>query len=240
MSSALIDAEAFAASVRFTAVHGTGTPLGDPIEVGALGAALGSARTEASPLILGSNKASTVKNTMAVPFVLVSPHMFCPTCFSPHDSGTWTGLLADGTCICDFSILAFFAHSGVLWPHRGHGRHHWRPASGERVTTGRRAWHRQPEGDQPLRVGRRGGLGHTAGHKSRAATSDRSCDWHVGGTPPRVCQVESLWIFLCCTIYSPFLKPLVRSYITSLPNPSRKISSLVLHTPQWTTSGIPQ
>jgi acyl transferase domain-containing protein len=41
--------------VSYVAVHGTGTPLGDPIEVGALGAALAAPR--ASRLTLGSNKA---------------------------------------------------------------------------------------------------------------------------------------------------------------------------------------
>ena len=53
---ALGTAGASAAAVNFVAVHGTGTPLGDPIEVGALGAALGTGRSEASQLILGSSK----------------------------------------------------------------------------------------------------------------------------------------------------------------------------------------
>ena len=56
VSAALMDAKAVPMSVRFVAVHGTGTPLGDPIEVGALGAALGPGRTEASQITLGSNK----------------------------------------------------------------------------------------------------------------------------------------------------------------------------------------
>ena len=41
------------------AVHGTGTPLGDPIEVGALAGALGSnpgASSTVSRLMIGSNK----------------------------------------------------------------------------------------------------------------------------------------------------------------------------------------
>ncbi len=44
------------ADVHFLAVHGTGTPLGDPIEVGALGAALGTGQTAVSQLVLGSSK----------------------------------------------------------------------------------------------------------------------------------------------------------------------------------------
>ena len=43
-----------AADVSYVAVHGTGTPLGDPIEVGALGAALASRSTPG--LAIGSVK----------------------------------------------------------------------------------------------------------------------------------------------------------------------------------------
>jgi 3-oxoacyl-(acyl-carrier-protein) synthase len=41
VATALAAAAVAAAGVAYVAVHGTGTPLGDPIEVGALGAALG-------------------------------------------------------------------------------------------------------------------------------------------------------------------------------------------------------
>ncbi len=48
-------------SVAAVAVHGTGTPLGDPIEVGALGQGLGGpsagAQPRGRPLLLVSNKA---------------------------------------------------------------------------------------------------------------------------------------------------------------------------------------
>ncbi len=47
------------ADVAAVSVHGTGTPLGDPIEVGALGQGLGSSsrKQAARPLMLLSNKA---------------------------------------------------------------------------------------------------------------------------------------------------------------------------------------
>jgi acyl transferase domain-containing protein len=48
-----------ASSVTYVAVHGTGTPLGDPIEVSALGNAIAGARTAAiaRPAAMGSVKA---------------------------------------------------------------------------------------------------------------------------------------------------------------------------------------
>nr|WP_234365324.1 type I polyketide synthase [Streptomyces sp. RTd22] len=42
--------------VQYVELHGTGTPVGDPVEATALGAALGSARTEDNPLLVGSAK----------------------------------------------------------------------------------------------------------------------------------------------------------------------------------------
>ncbi|MGP3972313.1 type I polyketide synthase, partial [Streptomyces sp. 6N223] len=42
--------------VGYVELHGTGTPVGDPIEAAALGAALGSARPNGSPLLVGSAK----------------------------------------------------------------------------------------------------------------------------------------------------------------------------------------
>ncbi|CAL8465609.1 g5145 [Coccomyxa elongata] len=57
VASCLLGAGIGAEAVRYVAVHGTGTPLGDPIEVGALGSALGRRGSEPGRLTLGSNKA---------------------------------------------------------------------------------------------------------------------------------------------------------------------------------------
>ena len=59
VQSALRCAELAPAAVGFVSLHGTGTPLGDPIEVGALGSTVSSGAGAApSPrqLVLGSNK----------------------------------------------------------------------------------------------------------------------------------------------------------------------------------------
>ncbi|MDX3855873.1 type I polyketide synthase, partial [Streptomyces sp. AK02-01A] len=45
-----------AEEVQYVELHGTGTPLGDPIEAAALGAAIGSAHQDGHPLAVGSAK----------------------------------------------------------------------------------------------------------------------------------------------------------------------------------------
>ncbi|MCZ7432820.1 type I polyketide synthase [Streptomyces sp. WMMC1477] len=55
--SACADAGVAAQDVQYVELHGTGTPVGDPVEAAALGAALGSARpADAGPLAVGSVK----------------------------------------------------------------------------------------------------------------------------------------------------------------------------------------
>jgi acyl transferase domain-containing protein len=54
--AALADAGVPPGSVDYVEAHGTGTSLGDPIELGALGAALCGERTRANPLRVGSVK----------------------------------------------------------------------------------------------------------------------------------------------------------------------------------------
>ena len=57
IASCLATAGISASTVAYVAVHGTGTPLGDPIEVGALAGALaGKFGERSSPLSLGSVK----------------------------------------------------------------------------------------------------------------------------------------------------------------------------------------
>ncbi|MFJ2444447.1 type I polyketide synthase, partial [Streptomyces sp. NPDC087658] len=42
--------------IQYVELHGTGTPVGDPVEAAALGAALGTGRTPTDPLLVGSAK----------------------------------------------------------------------------------------------------------------------------------------------------------------------------------------
>ncbi|MFR9749864.1 SDR family NAD(P)-dependent oxidoreductase [Nocardia sp. 004] len=62
--AALADAAIGAADIDYVETHGTGTALGDPIEVNALAAVLGDSRTETDPLWIGSVK-SNIGHTQA-------------------------------------------------------------------------------------------------------------------------------------------------------------------------------
>jgi len=56
LTQAIESARVSAADIGYVEVHGTGTPLGDPIEVEALKAVLGSPREDGSPCVLGAVK----------------------------------------------------------------------------------------------------------------------------------------------------------------------------------------
>ncbi|UQA61057.1 type I polyketide synthase [Polyangium aurulentum] len=56
LREALERARITAEDIGYLETHGTGTPLGDPIEAGALGAVLGKARPDGSPCVLGALK----------------------------------------------------------------------------------------------------------------------------------------------------------------------------------------
>lgn len=56
--AALADAALAAQDIDYVETHGTGTALGDPIEVNALASVLGQGRTEATPLWIGSVKSN--------------------------------------------------------------------------------------------------------------------------------------------------------------------------------------
>ncbi len=58
IAAALRNAGAQASQVDYIEAHGTGTPLGDPIELRALDAVLGAQRPADRPLLVGSIKAN--------------------------------------------------------------------------------------------------------------------------------------------------------------------------------------
>ncbi len=98
---ALAAAKVMPAQVNYVEAHGTGTPLGDPIEMGALGAVLGQGRSADQPLIVGSAKtnlghleaaagvAGLIKVALALQHEEIPPHLHY-THPSPHIA--WDGL----------------------------------------------------------------------------------------------------------------------------------------------------
>ena len=56
IATALQEAQVSPLDVEYVETHGTGTSLGDPIEVGALKAVYGAGRSEERPLVLGAVK----------------------------------------------------------------------------------------------------------------------------------------------------------------------------------------
>ncbi|GAB1545336.1 hypothetical protein NUACC21_80120 [Scytonema sp. NUACC21] len=87
IGQALAKAKIKPSDVDYVETHGTGTSLGDPIEVKALGAVLGEGRTAESPLMIGSVKtnightesaagvASLIKVVLALQHQQIPPHL---------------------------------------------------------------------------------------------------------------------------------------------------------------------
>ena len=106
--AALADARVLPEAVGYVEAHGTGTSLGDPIEVGALGAALCAGREPQAPLLLGSVKtnighlesAAGVAGVMKVILAFrrreIPPHLHFKS-GNPHID--WTLPLRVPTCV---------------------------------------------------------------------------------------------------------------------------------------------
>ncbi len=93
--SALANAKVEPSQISYVETHGTGTPLGDPIELKALAAALGEGRSEQQPLMVGSVKtnighleaaagiAGLIKVVLAMQHQILPPHLHL-TQLNPH------------------------------------------------------------------------------------------------------------------------------------------------------------
>lgn len=99
ITAALKNAGAKPADIGYVETHGTGTALGDPIEVQAIDAVLGAGRSPASPLFIGAVKtnighleaaagiASLIKTILVLEHQRIPPHlnMRTPNPFIPWD-----------------------------------------------------------------------------------------------------------------------------------------------------------
>lgn len=95
--SALANAKTQPSEINYIEVHGTGTSLGDPIEVNMLGAVLGKERSETNPLLIGSVKtnighleaaagvAGIIKVVLAMQQGEIPPHLHLQQ-INPHIS----------------------------------------------------------------------------------------------------------------------------------------------------------
>ncbi|MEO5346140.1 MAG: amino acid adenylation domain-containing protein [Magnetococcus sp. YQC-9] len=92
---ALANAQTKPGGIDYVETHGTGTPLGDPIEIDALSAVFGPERPASQPLHIGSVKtnfghlesaagmASLIKTILSLTHRAIPPHLHCQT-RSPH------------------------------------------------------------------------------------------------------------------------------------------------------------
>lgn len=98
---AVINAKVKPEQIQYVETHGTGTPLGDPIEVSALGRVLAENRRSETPLIIGSLKtnfghleaavgvASLIKVVLAMQHEQIPPHLHFKT---PNPYIPWQNL----------------------------------------------------------------------------------------------------------------------------------------------------
>ena len=76
--AALKSSRAAPTEVGLVSIHGTGTPLGDPIEVGALGQGFGAAGARADgPTALLSNKSCYGHTEGTAGTIILHPHVIC-------------------------------------------------------------------------------------------------------------------------------------------------------------------
>jgi acyl transferase domain-containing protein len=101
LRQALAAAQIAPAAVSYVEAHGTGTALGDPIEMGALGAVFGEGRAPEAPLLVGSVKtnighleaaagiAGLMKVVLALQHQTIPPHLHL---VQPNPHIAWAAL----------------------------------------------------------------------------------------------------------------------------------------------------
>ena len=97
------EASVKALEVSLVEVHGTGTSLGDPIEVGGMKSTLGKGRTEDAPLVLAATK-SIIGHTEGPllhvkRFVRFRENIDTPCLGSPHTFMGWSWCLLAASCL---------------------------------------------------------------------------------------------------------------------------------------------
>ena len=130
-----------ARDISYVAVHGTGTPLGDPIEVGALAAALAPDGSQMSGAVaLGSVK---VRNFGSIHNQYELHHLVSKSCLII--SGPPSAYHAE---LLHSTISGGIA--GLLWPHRRRCRHNGPLARHAKRDSAQRGRHHVSAGCEPL------------------------------------------------------------------------------------------